>query len=155
MVRIIPMWVFSRVLRSILWDPQRMMYSWIISRSLSTRKVNWRRSVGKGEGTGRVRVLSIWLSGRAYDPPEPSEHLHSGPFVRCKIRVLSFLLKTGNQLGRLKPQQHVNMINRLSWQKKNKVYIFIYFLMPHTKFVLVLCNAGNSKAHYCTATCIQ
>ena len=68
-------------------------------------------------------MLSTWLSGRAYDPPEPSEHLHSGPFVRCKIRVLSFLLKTGNQLGRLKPQQHVNMINRLCWQKKKKVYI--------------------------------
>ena len=72
-------------------------------------------------------MLSIWLSGRAYDPPEPSEHLHSGPFVRCKIRVLSFLLKTGNELRRLKPQQHVNMINRLSWQKKKRViYLFIF-----------------------------
>ena len=71
--------------------------------------------------------MSIWLSGRAYDPPEPSEHLHSGPFVRCKIRVLSFLLKTGNELRRLKPQQHVNMINRLSWQKKKRfIYLFIF-----------------------------
>ena len=72
-------------------------------------------------------MLSTWLSGRAYDPPEPSEHLHSSLFVRCKIRVLSFLLKTGNELRRLKPQQHVNMINRLSWQKKKRfIYLFIF-----------------------------
>ena len=91
----------------------------------SELKTLGRQREGYGKGTGRVRVLSTWLSGRAYDPQEPSEHLHSGPFFRCKIRVLSFLLKTGNELRRLKPQQHVNMTNRLSWPKKNKVYISI------------------------------